>query len=54
MSLTQLAVILLGLYLVLTSQNPVSSTLTLLWGIIVVVLVLLDLRSYITSRRVVR
>lgn len=43
MSLTQLAVLLTGIYLIIQSQQPVSSTLTLIWGIVIVVLVLLDL-----------
>jgi hypothetical protein len=43
MSLTQLAVILTGIYLIIVSQEAVSSTLTLIWGIVIVVLVLLDL-----------
>lgn len=43
MSLTQLSVLLLGIYLIITSQQPVSATLALVWGIVIVVLVLLDL-----------
>lgn len=43
MILTQLAVILVGIYLVITSQQPASSTLTLVWGIAVVLLVVFDL-----------
>jgi hypothetical protein len=53
MSLTQIAVVLTGIWLVITSQEPASSTLTLIVGIVVVVLVLLDspfVRSYRTNQ----
>jgi hypothetical protein len=42
MGLTQIAVAALGLYLVYTSQAAVSSTVTLVWGLVVVVLVVWD------------
>jgi hypothetical protein len=37
-----LATALVGLYLILSSQQPVSSTVTLLFGILVLVLALLE------------
>lgn len=42
MSLTQIAVALVGVYLILVSQTAVSAVLTLILGIVVVVLVILD------------
>lgn len=39
MSTTALAVILLGIRLIIVSQQHLSSTVTLVWGVIVVVLV---------------
>lgn len=42
MSLTQIAVLLVGIFLILFSQGPVSATLTLIFGIAVCVLVLAE------------
>ena len=42
MSLTQIAVVITGAWLILSSQEPASETLTLICGIAVVVLVILD------------
>lgn len=41
--LTSLAVILVGIWLVLQSQGPVQSTVTLIIGIVVAALALVDL-----------
>jgi len=41
--LTALAVILLGLWLVLKSQGPVSQTFTLIIGIVAMALAVIDL-----------
>jgi hypothetical protein len=46
--MTQLAVILVGIWLILQSQTNVSSTLTVIFGIAVCVLALLDLMSWRT------
>lgn len=40
--LTSLAVVLVGIWLVIQSQQPVSSTLTLIFGIAVAALALID------------
>ena len=46
--LTSLAVLLTGIWLVLQSQQPVNKTLTLIFGILVAVLALVDLvRPYV-------
>lgn len=42
MSLTRLAVLLAGVYLILVGATSVSSTLTLVFGIVIVALVVLD------------
>jgi multisubunit Na+/H+ antiporter MnhE subunit len=48
MILTTLAVLLVGIWLVITSQQHLSSTATLLFGIVVGVLALVDLlRPYV-------
>jgi hypothetical protein len=41
--LTSIAVVLVGVWLIVTSQQHVSSTLTLIFGIVVGLLALLDL-----------
>lgn len=41
--LTSLAVILIGIWLILQSQAPVQSTVTLIFGIAAAVLALVDL-----------
>ena len=41
--LTSLAVVLLGVYLIVASQQPVSSTLTLIFGLAAAILALVDL-----------
>lgn len=41
--LTAIAVVLVGIWMILMSQGPVSATLTLIFGIVVAVLALLDL-----------
>lgn len=41
--LTSLAVVLIGIWLILQSQQPVNATLTLVFGIAVAVLALVDL-----------
>jgi len=41
-SLTALAVLLISIWLILASQEPVSDTLTLVFGIVAAVLVLFD------------
>jgi hypothetical protein len=51
MSLTAIAVIILGAWLAITSQAAVSSTLQLVVGIVVVVLVLIDHRGAFAPRR---
>lgn len=48
---TQIAVILLGVYLIVISQTAISSTLTLVWGIVVIVLVLSDHHAAFAARR---
>lgn len=53
MSLTQIAVAITGIWIIITSQEPVSSTLTLIVGVAVVILVILDstfVRAYRTNR----
>lgn len=52
MNLTSLAVILLGLYLVVKSQTAVNATFTLIWGLVVIALVVLDTLSVGSWRRV--
>jgi lipopolysaccharide export LptBFGC system permease protein LptF len=49
--LTALAVVLVGVYLILTSQSHVSSTGTLIWGIVVAALALFDLVGGLPARR---
>jgi hypothetical protein len=50
--LTSIAVILVGVWLIVTSQQRVSSTLTLIFGILVGLLALLDLlQPYWPARR---
>ena len=41
--LTALAVVLVGIWLIMQSQQPVSSTLTLIFGIVAAALALFDL-----------
>lgn len=53
MSLTQIGVVLTGIWIILTSQEPISSTLSLVFGVVIVALILLDsafVRSYRSSR----
>lgn len=51
MILTSLAVLLVGIWLVITSQSHVSSTGTLIFGIVVGALALVDLlRPYVANR----
>lgn len=42
MSLTQIGVVLAGIWLIINSQEPTSTTLSLIFGITIVVLVVLD------------
>jgi len=42
MSFTQLAVVLVGVWLIIESQTTVSDTVTLIFGIVVVVCALFD------------
>jgi hypothetical protein len=42
MSLTSIAVILAGAWIAITSQTYVSTTASLIWGIVIVALVVLD------------
>jgi hypothetical protein len=51
MMLTALAVILVGIYLIVTSQSHVSSTGTLIWGIVVGALAFFDLAEPVYRRR---
>lgn len=51
MSLTQLAVILLGILVILTAVTTVSTTAALIFGIAVVVLVLLETPLFAGVRR---
>lgn len=53
MSLTQIGAVLAGIWIILTSQEPISSTLSLVFGIVIVALVLLDsafIRAYRENR----
>lgn len=47
---TSIAVLIVGIWLVLSSQEPVSSALTLVLGIIVAVLAFVDLLPALRSR----
>jgi hypothetical protein len=49
--LTALAVILVGAWMAIESQTAVSATATLIWGILVVVLVVVEIAQPLYRRR---